>query len=52
MKIDRQKLFELYMKKVEEIAEECDWKTHFGPEEIVSLIAGLIEATPSLVQED
>jgi hypothetical protein len=41
--INRELLFKLYMKEVDEITEVCDWKTNFGPEEIVNIIASIIE---------
>ena len=44
MKIDRQKLYKLYIDKINQISEEnLDWKTQFTPEEIVNLISGIIE---------
>lgn len=49
MKIDREVLYKLYMEEVESIAEECDWKTHFGPQEIVSIIANILENNTFLV---
>lgn len=54
MKIDRKKLFELYMAKVDEIANdpELDWKTQFGPKEIVDMIAGIIEKNPKIIETD
>lgn len=51
MQIDREKLFELYMKKVNQIAEDCDWKTSFGPEEIVNMIATILETNPELIKQ-
>lgn len=50
MKINRQKLYEVYMYKVDEICEICDWKTQFGPQEIVSLICDILEDTPVLIE--
>ena len=52
MTIDREKLFELYMEKVNRIAEECDWVTNFGPEEIVHMIATILENNPQLIKDD
>ncbi len=49
MIINREKLFELYMEKVNRIAEDCDWVTNFGPEEIVHMIADILETNPQLV---
>lgn len=37
------------MDKVSEISETCDWKSVFGPEEIVNLIAEIIENNPKIV---
>lgn len=48
-KIDRKKLFELYMTEVDNICEVCDWKTHFGPEEIVGIISNILEKNPNLI---
>ncbi len=40
------------MDKVSEISETCDWKSVFGPEEIVNLIAEIIEHNPELVENE
>lgn len=50
MKINREKLFELYMAEVNEIAEKCDWKSTFGPEEIVGMISTIIENHPEVYE--
>ena len=40
------------MQEVDKIAEECDWVTHFTPEEIVGIICNLMENhLESLVDE-
>ena len=31
-----------YLKWVDEVTEECDWKTHFTPEEIVSKVVDIV----------
>jgi len=49
MKINRDELFRLYMEWVDQVSEECDWKTKFYPEEIVHAIAHILENNPSLV---
>jgi hypothetical protein len=51
MKVNQEKLYELYMKKVEEIVELCDWKTHFDPHDIVCIIAQIIEENPNLIEQ-
>ena len=43
MKINREALYILYMEKVGKISDDIDWKTQFGPEEIVDMIADIIE---------
>jgi len=50
MRINQEELFKLYMEEVEHIAEVCDWVTHFGPKEIVTMIANIIENNPSVVE--
>jgi len=49
MKINKEELHKLYMEWVNQVADECDWKTHFGPEEIVYAIADILEKNPSLI---
>jgi len=51
MKIDKEELFKLYMEWVDKVSEDLDWKTHFGPEEIVNVIVNIIENNPQLCQE-
>ena len=41
--MDREKIYDLYMKWVDEVVEECDWKTHFTPKEIVYKICQIIQ---------
>ena len=35
MKIDKEELYKLYMEWVDQVTEECDWKTHFDSEELM-----------------
>lgn len=51
MEINKEKLYELYMKWVNQVSEDCDWKTHFGPEEIVHAIANILENNPDLINK-
>ena len=48
MIIDKEELHRLYMEWVNEVADECDWKTHFGTEEIVHAIAHILETNTQL----
>ncbi len=50
LEIDKEKLYELYMNWVNDVAEECDWKTSFGPKEIVYAIANILETNPQLIK--
>lgn len=50
MKINKELLFSLYMDEVAAICNECDWKSDFGPEEIVCIIANIIENNPDVVE--
>ncbi len=49
MKINKDELYKLYMEWVDRVSEECDWKTSFGPEEIVHSIANILETNPQLI---
>ncbi len=51
MEIDKIELYRLYMEWVNNVAEELDWKTHFGPEEIVQAIAHILETNPQLIKK-
>ena len=51
MQINKEELFKLYMEKVNQIAEDCDWVTSFGPEEIVNMIANILENNPQLIND-
>lgn len=48
LEINKEELLKLYMEWVNEVSEECDWKTSFGPEEIVNSIANILENNPQL----
>ena len=48
LEINKEELLKLYMKWVNKVSEECDWKTSFGPEEIVNSIANILESNPYL----
>lgn len=51
MEIDKIELHRLYMEWVNEVADELDWKTHFGPEEIVYAISHILETNPQLIKK-
>jgi hypothetical protein len=49
MKVDKERLYKLYMEWVNEVTDNCDWKTSFGSEEIVHAIGVIIENNPDLI---
>jgi len=48
--VDKKELHRLYMEWVNQVSEDCEWKTHFGPEEIVYSIGNIIEKNPQLLK--
>lgn len=50
MEIDKEELYKLYMEWVNRVTDELDWKTHFGPEEIVHTIAHILETNQHLIK--
>jgi hypothetical protein len=51
IKVDKEKLYNLYIEKVNRICDQCEWVTNFGPEEIVDMICNIIENNPDLIQK-
>lgn len=51
MQINKEELYKLYMEWVNQVSEDCDWKTHFEPEEIVYAIANILENNPDLINK-
>jgi hypothetical protein len=49
MTVDKTELYKLYMEWVDKVADECEWKTYFGPKEIVYTIAKILEEHPELI---
>lgn len=49
MKIDRKRLYEIYMERIEFIVNSCDWKTSLTPEEIIDILSNVIEDNPELL---
>ena len=52
MKVNRKKLYKLYMQWVDKVSEDIDWKTSFSPEEIVNAISSIIEKNPKLIENE
>ncbi len=49
MKINRSQLLKEYLNKINSISDDLDWKTHFGPEEIVGIICNILEENSDLI---
>ena len=45
LNITKEDLLNRYRIKIDNILDECDWKTSFGPEEICGIICGIIFET-------
>ena len=50
--LDRNKLYELYIYKINEIAEDLPEKTFFKIEEVISIISDIIENNPNIIQNE
>lgn len=42
-KEQKEEIYNKYMRKINEIADECDWKTNFAPKEIIEILLNIIE---------
>jgi hypothetical protein len=51
IKINRKKLFRLYMDEVERISEIFEDKSHFTPEELIGIVSEVLEQNPNLITE-
>jgi hypothetical protein len=51
MKINKEKLYKLYMEEIDHICEICDWKSSFDPEEIINIIGNIIEKNPNIIEK-
>jgi hypothetical protein len=51
IKINRKKLFSLYMREVERISDLYEDKSYFTPEELIGIVADVLEKTPEIIEE-
>jgi hypothetical protein len=49
IKINRKKLFKLYMKSVSKLCEACDWISTVTPEMVIGLVSDVIEENTELL---
>jgi hypothetical protein len=52
IKIDREKLYELYMDNINYICDQCEDISHFTPKDIIRIISNIIELNPNLISKD
>jgi hypothetical protein len=52
MKINKEELYKLYMDECNNIAEECDWVTHFTAADCVNIVASVLEKNPELIEHE
>lgn len=52
LKINRKELLSLYLKEIDDICEQCDWKTHFEPSEIVYILVSILENNSNLIESE
>jgi hypothetical protein len=52
IKIDREKLYNLYMDEVDRICDDCDWVSTITPRDIIGIISRIIEFNPNLISKD
>lgn len=51
IQIDRDRLYEKYMDWVNQVSEDCEWKTFFGAEEIVNKISDILEEDSQMIHQ-
>jgi hypothetical protein len=50
IKIDREKLYKIYMDYVNDICDECDWVLSFTPKDIIRMVSNILETNPNLIK--
>ena len=51
IEVDKEKLYNLYMDHINYICDEFDWVTNFTPEDIIGIIANIIENNPKIIKK-
>jgi hypothetical protein len=52
LKIDNQKLYHLYMERINKISDDLEDKSYFCPKEIVDIIVNILEDNPELIKNN
>jgi hypothetical protein len=52
MKIDKSKLYEKYMSRINQISDDLEDKSYFYPEEIVDIICDILHTNPELIERE
>lgn len=51
IKVNREKLYKLYIKEVNRICDLFEDKSHFTPKELIGIVAEVMEKNPELITE-
>jgi hypothetical protein len=51
IKINKEKLFKLYMDEVNRISDIFEDKSYFTPEELIGIVSEVLEKNPNLITE-
>jgi len=52
IKINRKNLYSLYMEKVNRICDLFEDKSHFTPQELIGIVAEVLESNPEIITEN
>ena len=51
IKVNREKLYKLYIKEVNRICDLFEDKSHFTPKELIGIVSEVLEKNPELITE-
>ena len=51
IKVNREKLYKLYIKEVNRICDLFEDKSHFTPKELIGIVAEVLEKNPEVITE-
>ena len=51
IKIDKERLYSLYIKEINRICDLFEDKSHFTPKELIGIVAQVLEKNPDIIEE-
>lgn len=51
IKIDKEKLYSLYMKEINRICDLFEDKSQFSPKELIGIVSDVLEQNPELIKQ-